>query len=405
MSEKNGCSRRNFFKIAGALGAGSILLPGNEAAEAQPKTANSLPVRIPVRPFGKTGVEVSCLGLGGMFDIRTNHLLLKQALRWGVTYWDTAETYEGGNSEIGIGQFLKKYPQTRKEIFLVTKSTRYDPGGLSEYLDQSLLRTNANYIDLYFLHGIHSADLLGKEARAWAEKAKAKGKIKFIGFSAHSNMEDMLLAASKLGWIDGIMLRYDFRLMRSDRMRRAVEACSKAGIGLTAMKTQGKGSFLVDSEAELELASRFVQRGFTDAQAKLKAVWEEPHIASICSQMPNMTILMSNVAAALDRTRLTIEDRKLMDAYALETSAGYCPGCTSICEPEIGHAAPVGDIMRYLMYYNSYGDVEYARRCFAAIPSQVRDRLETIDFSGAERLCPQKIKIAELVRQAAKTLG
>ncbi|MDR3555334.1 MAG: aldo/keto reductase [Syntrophobacteraceae bacterium] len=405
MSDNNGCSRRNFFKIAGAFGAGSLLLPGSEAVAAQAEAESSTPVRIPTRPFGKTGVQVSSLGLGGMFDITTNQLMLKQALRWGVTYWDTAETYEGGNSELGIGQFLKKYPETRKEIFLVTKSTRYDPEGLSKYLDQSLQRTNANYFDLYFLHGIKSPSLLGKEARAWAEKAKSQGKIKFIGFSAHNNMEDMLLAASKLGWIDGIMLRYDFRLMRTDKMRRAIEACSKAGIGLTAMKTQGKGCTLVDSEAELELASRFIKRGFTDAQAKLKAVWEEPKIASICSQMPNMTILMSNVAAALDRTKLTAEDRDLMDTFALETAPGYCPGCTSICEPAIDHAAPVGDIMRFLMYFNSYGETDYARSCFAAIPAEVRGKLETIDFSGAERLCPNKIKIAQLVRQAAKTLG
>jgi predicted aldo/keto reductase-like oxidoreductase len=405
MSDNEGCSRRNFFKIAGALGAGSMLLPGMESAEAQPETESSTPERIPVRTFGKTGVKVSCLGLGGMFDIRTNHLLLKQALRWGVTYWDTAESYEGGNSEIGIGQFFKKYPQIRKEVFLVTKSTRYTPDGLSQYLDQSLERTNAKYIDLYFLHGINTPSLLTKEVKGWAEKAKSQGKIKFIGFSAHGNMEDMLLAASKLGWIDGIMLRYDFRLMRTDRMRRAIEACAKAGIGLTAMKTQGKGSVAVDSEAELELASRFVKRGFTDAQAKLKAVWEEKNIASICSQMPNMTILMSNVAAALDKTRLTSEERKLMDAFARETAGGYCPGCTSICEPAIGQAAPIGDIMRFLMYCNSYGAVDYARGCFAAIPGEVRETLGTIDFSDAERLCPQKIKIAELVRQAVERLG
>ena len=405
MSDKEGCSRRNFFKIAGALGAGSMVLPAMENAEAEVLTQSSAPVTIPVRTFGKTGVKVASLGLGGMFDIRTNHLLLKQALRWGVTYWDTAETYEGGNSEIGIGQFLEKYPKTRQEIFLVSKSTKYAPEGLSQYLDLSLQRTKAKYLDLYFLHGINTPSLLTKEVKAWAEKAKSQGKIKFIGFSSHSNMEDMLLAASKLGWIDGIMLRYDFRVMRTDKMRRAVEACAKAGIGLTAMKTQGKGSFAVDSEAELELASRFVKRGFTDAQAKLKAVWEEPNIASVCSQMPNMTILMSNVAAALDKTRLTSEERDLMDVFARETSTGYCPGCTSICEPAIAQAAPVGDIMRFLMYYNSYGEVDYARSCFAAIPGHVREKLATIDFSEAERLCPQKIKIAELVGQAVRTLG
>jgi hypothetical protein len=51
-------------------------------------------------------------------------------------------------------------------------------------------------------------------------------------------METSLLAAARLGWIDGIMLSYNYRLMVTDKMRRAVDACAKAEIGWTAMKTQ-----------------------------------------------------------------------------------------------------------------------------------------------------------------------
>lgn len=49
---------------------------------------------VPKRPFGKTGDKVSILGLGGMFDIPSNQLLLKQSIKWGVTYWDTADMQE-----------------------------------------------------------------------------------------------------------------------------------------------------------------------------------------------------------------------------------------------------------------------------------------------------------------------
>ena len=89
-------------------------------------------------------------------------------------------------------------------------------------------------------------------------------------------MEECMLAAAKLGWIDGIMMSYNFRLMYSDKMKRAVAACSEAGIGLTAMQTQGGGSVRTNTEAELKLAGRFLHKGFTDRQAKLKAVWENP---------------------------------------------------------------------------------------------------------------------------------
>ena len=82
-------------------------------------------------------------------------------------------------------------------------------------------------------------------------------------------MEACMLEGAKLGWIDGIMMAYNFRLMHTDRMKRAVEACVKAGIGLTAMKTQGGGSIKTDTDIELKMAGRFLLKGFTDAQAKL----------------------------------------------------------------------------------------------------------------------------------------
>ena len=112
---------------------------------------------------------------------------------------------------------------------------------MSQDLDLSLERMKTDYIDLYFLHSVRRTDQLDDEIKSWAEKKKAEGKIRLFGFSTHSNMEECMLGASKLGWIDGIMMTYNYRLMHSDDMRRAVDACAEAGIGLTAMKTQGGG--------------------------------------------------------------------------------------------------------------------------------------------------------------------
>ena len=67
-------------------------------------------------------------------------------------------------------------------------------------------------------------------------------------------------------------------------------ACYRAGVGLTAMKIQGGGPLQSYSESALEMAGRFMQKGSTDHQAKLIAVWEDKRIAGICSQMPNLTI-------------------------------------------------------------------------------------------------------------------
>ncbi len=407
MSKENELSRRGFLKAVSAVGAGSLFSAQGAFAQKTEENAQKKPesAQVPTRPFGKTGVNVSCLSLGGMFDIPSNQLMLKQALKWGVTYWDTADCYEGGNSETGIGQFLKKYPETRKQIFLVTKSDSRDPEGMTKLLDRSLERMGTDYIDLYFIHGMSSMNEIGKETRAWAEKAKSQGKIKFFGFSTHSNMEELLLGAAKLGWIDGIMMTYNFRIMHSDKMKSAVEACTRAGIGLTAMKTQGGGQVRMDSETELEMAGRFMKLGFSDKQAKLKAVWENQAIASICSQMPNMTILMSNIAAALNQTKLSSGDMKIMERYACETSSGYCAGCTSICQSTLRAEIPIGDVLRYLMYYHSYAERDRARAFFAAIPEDVRKDITRADYSAAEEKCPQGIQIAKLMREACDVLA
>jgi predicted aldo/keto reductase-like oxidoreductase len=402
MSKKKGnFTRRDFLKTAGAATVGSLL----GATETMGKISDSSSTKIavvPTRSFGKTGVRVSTLALGGMFDIPSNQLLLNQALKWGVTYWDTADCYEGGGSERGVGKFFAKYPDSRDKIFLVTKSDARDPEGMTRLLNRSLERMNTDYVDLYFVHGISSIDELDDDTKAWAKKAKSETKIKFFGFSTHSNMEECMLDAAKLGWIDGIMMTYNYRLMNKAKMKEAVAACTEAGIGLTAMKTQGGWSY--GSSSAAKLVDSFIEKGFTDNQAKLKAVWTNPEIASICSQMPNLTILMSNIAAAMDKTSLSAGDLHLLDQYARETASYYCAGCSDMCETVLTEVVPVADVMRYLMYHESYGEHERARSLYGKLSPVIRERIGNIDYSLAEGRCPQGIPIARAMRKAQKVL-
>jgi predicted aldo/keto reductase-like oxidoreductase len=392
-------SRRRFLKAAGTAGLGALMTPVDKLA-----TAAETPTKVPTRPFGKTGVDVSILSLGGMFNIASNQLMMKQALRWGVTYWDTADCYQRG-SERGIGKYFKKYPGDRRKVFLVSKSDARDPDGMTDLLDRSLKRMNTDYVDLYFVHAVWGIDELDDSTRAWAQEAKAAGKIRFFGFSTHSNMEECMREAAELGWIDGIMMTYNFRLMHTTGMKRAVDACVRAGIGLTAMKTQGGGPVRTDNDTESEMAGRFMEKGFTDAQAKLMAVWQNPAIASICSQMPNMTILMSNVAAALNRTDLSARDTDLLQRYARETHSDYCAGCSGICESAVGQGIPIGDVMRYLMYCRDYGDRDYAVSQFNTIPENIRLQMAGLDYSPAEKRCPRKMAIGRLMREAVTELS
>ena len=408
MTKHSKCySRRNFLKTAGAAGAGAMISPlisSSDASNNPLHLATNLN-SVPTRPFGKTGENVSILSLGGSVDFQNSLLLLKQAVSLGITYWDTAHSYGGGGSEKGIGKYLGKYPEDRKKIFLVTKSGAWTLKSMTRQLNQSLERMKTDYIDLFFVHGISSIDELDDETKRWAERAKSEGKIRFFGFSTHSNMAECLLDASRLGWIDGIMMTYNFRLMRRDRMRAAVDACAEAGIGLTAMKTQGGGAVRTNSESELTLAGRFLNKGFTEGQAKLKAVWENSQIACICSEIPSLTLLMSNAAAAMNTTRLSAADMNMFKQYADDTCSNYCAGCTRVCESTLAGSIPIGDIMRYLMYSRSYGDHERALAGFRRLPADVRQKLTTTDYAMAEKRCPQNMAIRALMHEAARKLA
>ena len=402
-------SRRDFLITAGAVGIGSMLSPIESITNAQESSNPSKsPINVvPTRPFGKTGVDVSILSLGGAFHW-SNLLLMKQSFNMGVTYWDTSPGYGGGQSEAGIGKYFEKFPGDRKKVFLVTKADVFDPPYMTKSLNQSLKSMNTSFVDLYFLHGISSPYEADKKIKAWADEAKTQGKIRFFGFSTHSNMEDCLLGAAKLGWIDGIMLTYNFRVMHSDRMKKAVDDCYRAGIGLTAMKAQstGWGSKVGPlNDQERAMLNRFERKGLSTGQAKLKAVWDDNRIASICSYMTNMKYLRETASAAMDSKKISDQDIDYLKQYARETASNYCAGCRHICESIINEKIPVCDIMRYLMYSRCYGESERARAEFKELPSEARRRMALVDYRDAENKCPQGMPIGRLMREAVIELA
>ena len=148
-----------------------------------------------------------------------------------------------------------------------------------------------------------------------------------------------------------------------------------------------------------------MQRGFTEGQAKIKLVLQDKRIASACVGMKNIALLTSNVAAVLDKTKLTQTDIDAFGQYAQATCSGYCGGCASICDSTQPDTPYIRDIMRYLMYNNSYGDKNLARDCFSRIPIDVRSKLTSLDYSLSEARCPNNLPIAKLVREAVRKLA
>jgi predicted aldo/keto reductase-like oxidoreductase len=414
----NRVNRRNFLKNVGAVGLASVMASANVKGGQNDPNATAKPQepkfpQVPRRKLGKTGVDVPCLSLG--CNRLDNQIILRGALKWGINYWDTANSYVGGESELNIGKLLSKSPELRKKLFIVSKASgawkASTPQAVVEEVEKrfetSLKRMNTSYIDMYYgVHGLSEPAQLTDELKQWVTKAKKRGVIRFFGFSTHKNMGQNLAAAARLGWIDAVMASYNFRLMQDDKIQAGIDACHKAGVAVIAMKTLGiRTDHKVETEEDKKIVGRFLQQGFTAIQANIKAVLADKRISSACVGVNTVAHMTSNAAAAIDKTELSRADIAALKQYARATCSGYCAGCADICNSALPTVPYISDIMRYLMYYNGYDDRNGARELFAQIPANVRNRLLSTDYSAAEVRCPQHLPIAKLIAEAVKRLA
>ena len=231
-----------------------------------------------------------------------------------------------------------------------------------------------------------------------AERLKKQGKIKYFGFSCHhGHVAELLQAAAKRPWIDVVMFRYNFRTYGDKALNKAIDAAARANVGLIAMKTQGS-ALSFDKEVK-----KFRGR-FSKPQAVLKAVWADKRITAAVSAMDSISKLRENVAAALDRTKLTRAELDSIDQYAADTRSVACDGCDHICNAAVNGPSRIGDTLRFLMYHDTYGEKDKARKLFRELPETAR-RLDRMDFGAANKACPNGIDIATHMRRALKVLA
>jgi len=153
--------------------------------------ASSNSSTLPRREFGKTGIQLSIIGLGGvvLWDAPQDHAnrMVAEFVERGVNYFDVAPSY--GDAQDKLGPALEPY---RKNVFLACKSGKHTAGEVEAELKNSLKVLRTDYFDLYQLHGM--TDVVTDVDAAFAKggpmeyliEAKKAGVIRHLGFSAHS---------------------------------------------------------------------------------------------------------------------------------------------------------------------------------------------------------------------------
>jgi predicted aldo/keto reductase-like oxidoreductase len=250
MEEKShSLSRRDFLKSGIAAS-----LVGSHACAALAVEARQ---GIPYRKLGKTGAEVSALGLGG------HHIggkpteveaieIMRTAIDAGINFMDNCWDYHAGTSEIRMGKALRD--GYREKAFLMTKIDGHDAKTAEKQLNESLTRLQTDRIDLLQFHEIIRMDDPDKIfARGGAVeavvKAKEAGKIRFVGFTGHKSPE-IHLKMLQVGDVHGF--RFDTVQMPLNVMdahfqsfeAKVLPELVKREIGVLGMKPLGSGDIL-----------------------------------------------------------------------------------------------------------------------------------------------------------------
>jgi aryl-alcohol dehydrogenase-like predicted oxidoreductase len=228
--------RRSFLKKSAA--AAGILGMGNWFKEKNNMGSNK--AALPKRPYGRTDVQLSIIGFGGIvvMNAEQKHAnnVVAESVEKGVNYFDVAPTY--GDAEVKLGPALEPY---RKDCFLACKTGKRDAEGAKQEMQASFERLKTDYFDLYQLHAITDVE---KDVEACFAKggcmetikeAKKNGQIRYVGFSAHS--EAAAMAAMENYDFDSILFPVNFATFYEGKFGPKVIAKAKEkGMSVLALK-------------------------------------------------------------------------------------------------------------------------------------------------------------------------
>jgi len=202
------------------------------------------PAKLRQRKYGQAGVKLSIIGFGGIVvdgaEQQHANRVVAEAFEKGVNYFDVSPTY--GNAELKLGPALEPY---RKKVFLACKTGQRRREGALEELNESLKRLRTDYLDLYQLHSItdvkDDVDVVfakGGAIEVFLE-AKKQGRIRYLGFSAHS--EEAALAAMDRYDFDSVLLPINFATFyKNDFGPKVIAAAKSKGMAILALKSMAR---------------------------------------------------------------------------------------------------------------------------------------------------------------------
>ena len=260
--------------------------------------------------LGRSGLEVTKPAFGALpiqrADMDTAVAILRRAWEGGIRYFDTANAYT--DSEAKLGEALQIYP--RESYVISTKSGGKDGKTVTKHIDESLRRLRTDYIDLFQFHFVQEMpDFEDPEGMyAAALEAKAAGKIRHIGVTAH-NIE-LAFQLVETGRFE--TMQFPFSYISGEKEKELVRLCAEKNVGFIAMKGLAGGLL-------------------TNARACHAFMAQYPNVAPIWG-IQRMQELEEWLAVAEEDPQLDDALRAAIEKDRAELCGSFCRGC-GYCEP------------------------------------------------------------------------
>jgi 1-deoxyxylulose-5-phosphate synthase len=264
--------------------------------------------------LGNTGLRVSRVCLGMMtygkhesrewtIDDKAAEPIVRRAVEGGITFFDTADVYNGGESEITTGKLLKKLFGMREEYVLATKvHGRTMPGengrGLSRKhilasIDASLKRLDHDYVDLYQIHRWDDQTPIEETMDALHDVVRA-GKTRYIG--ASSMFAWQFAKAQRVAPTPFVSMQNHYNLIYREEEREMIPQCIDMGVGIIPWSPLARGLLAGNRAAS---GDRLTTRANTDAFAD--ALYQPEHDAPVIERLTEVA-----AARALSRAQVAL---------------------------------------------------------------------------------------------------
>ena len=354
-------------------------------------------------------IKTSFLGMGNMrlptqdgswespIDRAKAHEIIDYAMANGVNYYDTAYVYHNGESEKFLGKALTKYP--RESYYLATKFFIMASKDYKAVFEEQLARLKTDYIDFYLIHGIFDTthqEYIDGGAVEYFKEQKEKGRIKYLGFSSHANIDNLTSFANHHKW-DFAQIQLNYFDWLYGNTKQQYEILEKLGIPIIAM-SPARGGRLASLSPESEAILKEAQPDWSIASWAFRWLKKLPGVQVVLSGMSTLEQIKENTALFLNGEHLNDEQEKLL-FKAYETSRSElivpctdCRYCCNDCPAQI-------DIPKILEIYNRYKiDGSWALNALKDAESKGKPA-DCTGCGACDERCPQSIKIKDIMKE------